>query len=186
VLDILTTQHRNIRAQQDHKPFELDELIWDLRTLSTTLLDKYHIRLETDLPRLPSFRISRNHLLQALLNLVKNGQESVAQRLATQCSADRGGSEGVITIRATVVAPTDYEHTQVRIEVSDNGIGMDRETRERSMQMGFTTKASGSGVGLHSVAIYAQLMQGSLQIESRGPNQGATVSLTISTSEGRG
>jgi signal transduction histidine kinase len=49
----------------------------------------------------------------------------------------------------------------------------------RIFQYGFTTREEGHGFGLHSSALAAQELGGSLTVHSDGPGQGATFSLEI-------
>ena len=49
----------------------------------------------------------------------------------------------------------------------------------RIFNHGFTTKKDGHGFGLHSCAITAKEMNGSLVAESGGPGMGASFTLTF-------
>jgi two-component system, NtrC family, sensor kinase len=57
------------------------------------------------------------------------------------------------------------------------GIAPDMLTR--IFQYGFTTREEGHGFGLHSSAIAAQELGGSLQVHSDGPGHGATFTLEL-------
>ncbi len=57
------------------------------------------------------------------------------------------------------------------IEISDTGPGVAAETREKLFQPFFTTKKSGTGMGLYSAKIAVQNHGGSLQFDSR-PGKG--------------
>jgi signal transduction histidine kinase len=50
---------------------------------------------------------------------------------------------------------------------------------QRLFQFGFTDKKDGHGFGLHSCALHAQAMGGSLRAYSAGPGQGATFTLEL-------
>jgi signal transduction histidine kinase len=63
--------------------------------------------------------------------------------------------------------------------VTDNGIGISQENLTRIFSHGFTTKRDGHGFGLHSGAIAAREMGGSLYARSDGPGQGATFVLEL-------
>ena len=68
---------------------------------------------------------------------------------------------------------------RVRFTVSDNGVGIPAENLTRIFQHGFTTKRTGHGFGLHSSALAAKEMHGTLAAESAGPGKGATFILEL-------
>ena len=61
----------------------------------------------------------------------------------------------------------------------DNGIGIPPENLTRIFNHGFTTRKEGHGFGLHSGALAAKEMGGSLTVQSDGPGQGATFTLEL-------
>ena len=67
----------------------------------------------------------------------------------------------------------------VRIAVIDNGVGIPAENMSRLFNHGFTTRQSGHGFGLHSGALAAQELGGSLRAESDGPGRGAVFTLEL-------
>ena len=69
----------------------------------------------------------------------------------------------------------------VRISVIDNGVGIAPENMGRLFTHGFTTRQSGHGFGLHSGALAAQELGGTLRAESEGPGLGATFILELPT-----
>ena len=68
---------------------------------------------------------------------------------------------------------------RIQIVVSDNGIGIPAENLARIFAHGFTTKHNGHGFGLHSGALAAKEMGGSLSVQSEGAGQGATFTLEL-------
>ncbi len=67
----------------------------------------------------------------------------------------------------------------VKISVIDNGVGIPPENLERIFNHGFTTRQGGHGFGLHSGALAAEEMGGSLSVQSDGPGQGAAFTLEL-------
>jgi signal transduction histidine kinase len=63
------------------------------------------------------------------------------------------------------------------VQVRDNGMGIAPELLTKIFQHGFTTRKDGHGFGLHSCAIAARALGGSLVVHSDGPKQGATFTL---------
>jgi signal transduction histidine kinase len=67
----------------------------------------------------------------------------------------------------------------VRIEIADNGVGIAPENLTRIFNHGFTTRKGGHGFGLHSGALSAKEMGGSLSVHSDGLGKGATFVLEL-------
>jgi C4-dicarboxylate-specific signal transduction histidine kinase len=67
----------------------------------------------------------------------------------------------------------------VRIFVRDTGCGVRTENMTRIFSHGFTTKTDGHGFGLHSSALAAKEMKGSLSVHSDGPGKGAIFTLEL-------
>jgi signal transduction histidine kinase len=67
-----------------------------------------------------------------------------------------------------------------RLTVTDTGCGMTAEAIDRSFNACFTTKPNGTGLGLRSVAVTVQQLQGGISIESeRGRGTSLTVLLPL-------
>jgi two-component system NtrC family sensor kinase len=67
----------------------------------------------------------------------------------------------------------------VQIYATDNGVGIAPENLTRIFAFGFTTKKTGHGFGLHSSALAAKEMGGSLNAFSEGLGRGATFVLEL-------
>jgi signal transduction histidine kinase len=67
----------------------------------------------------------------------------------------------------------------VRIEIADNGVGIPPENLTRIFSHGFTTRKHGHGFGLHSSALAAREMAGTLTVQSDGAGKGATFVLEL-------
>ena len=74
----------------------------------------------------------------------------------------------------------------VHITVTDNGMGIPKENLTRIFGQGFTTRKDGHGFGLHSCALAAKEIGGTLTVHSEGPDLGAvfTLEMPLSGSEG--
>ena len=85
---------------------------------------------------------------------------------------DRG--ERRITVHARRGAAGDLE-----IAVEDNGCGIDPGDLEKMFSLGFTTKPSGRGMGLHYSACAARELKGNLTARSAGVGSGASFLLAL-------
>ncbi|HYO73120.1 MAG TPA: ATP-binding protein, partial [Archangium sp.] len=73
--------------------------------------------------------------------------------------------------------PAGAERLQLRVR--DNGVGIAPDMLTRIFQYGFTTRQEGHGFGLHSSALAAQELGGSLTAHSEGLGHGATFVLEL-------
>jgi two-component system, sporulation sensor kinase E len=110
--------------------------------------------LRSDLPLL---QIDRDQMKQALYNVIKNSLEAIKHR-------------GTLRIR------TDMNDTHVLIRFVDTGSGMSAENLGRVFEPYFTTKPSGTGLGLLIVRRIVREHGGELSIES---SEGKGLTLTI-------
>ena len=116
--------------------------------------------------RLPAVHAVGDHLTQVLMNLLINSADAIAQ----------AGVAGRIRVG------TQRDGSAVSLTVSDNGAGMDGDTRSRAFDEFFTTKPRGKGCGI-GLALSRRLLReagGDIALESQ-PGRGAlfTVRLPI-------
>ena len=95
------------------------------------------------------------------------------------------GRQACITLRAALAESATGR--VLRITVADNGEGIATENLTRVFAHGFTTRKSGHGFGLHSCALAAQEMGGTLNAHSPGRGQGASfvLEVPVDTAEGQ-
>ncbi len=122
---------------------------------------------------------------QAVLNLCLNA--SNAMTVMRGESAMEGGTlrarTGIATADATFFSANPAppgEGSHAFIEVSDDGVGMDEETRERIFEPFFTTRGSGGGTGLGLTMAYNIVKQhgGFIDVKS-APDRGSVVTFYL-------
>ncbi|MBH0192962.1 MAG: PAS domain-containing protein [Nitrospira sp.] len=129
--------------------------------------EKYRVRVSREYGFVPLIMTDRHQVLQILVNLIANAKDAMAtQPAATHQLSVRVGMAGDGT-------------NSVRLEVADSGCGIPSEHLPRLFMQGFTTKQHGHGLGLHSAAISAKNMGGSIQASSPGVGGGATFTLSL-------
>jgi signal transduction histidine kinase len=143
----------------------LEELIEDALRISAAALGRHGIRIEREVAPLPRLLIDKHKLLQILLNLISNAKYALDSK-----------PPGERRLCVRIDRPT---QEQVRVQVIDNGMGMAAELLPKIFQHGFTTRKEGHGFGLHSCAIAARALGGSLSAHSEGPGLGATFTLDL-------
>lgn len=110
----------------------------------------YQCKINPDVERLDA---DRNAIRSLLLNLLDNSLDA--------CRIDTKKPSHSITLEVKRQAD------QIIFDVSDNGIGMDRETREKAFSLFFSSKgAGGTGLGLFIANKIAEAHGGSINIES--------------------
>jgi DNA-binding LacI/PurR family transcriptional regulator/signal transduction histidine kinase len=165
----------SIRTLQDHargsrelaerETIELETVVGAALEIQRGNLDRHRVVVRRELDGIPPFTAPRAKLVHVLVNLVKNGIESM-----------RASPEGKrqLTVRAAREADG-----RIRLEVRDTGEGISAENLERIFAYGFTTKPDGHGFGLHTCATYMKQMGGSLSVASDGVGQGACFALLL-------
>ncbi len=159
-------------------PLDLGDLCYELIDFLTPELTAAGVKVQLELaPNLPSILGNEDQLRQALLNLVRNAKEAMASRGSDASSA--GEAPRLLTVRATF-----QPHEGLSIEVHDTGPGVSQDVRERVFDPFFSTKATGTGLGLALSQRIAQEHGGSLRLDSdaTGEGSGARFVLTLPAS----
>jgi len=147
-----------------------EQLMEDALKLNIEALNRHHISIVRDYAPVPDVTVDRHKVLQILLNLINN-----AKYACTQGSLE----QKAVTLRIFSPGPG-----RVRMEVSDKGMGIKPDNLTRIFQHGFTTRRDGHGFGLHSGALAARDLGGSLGAHSDGPEHGATFTLELPCTPG--
>ena len=141
------------------------ELIDDALRMSAGLLARQEVTVVKNIADLPLLPLDRHRMLLILVNLINNAKQAL---------------DGVIDrSRCVTFSASLADGSVLRITVADNGNGIAPEHLARIFSHGFTTRKDGHGFGLHSCALAAQEMGGSLSVRSDGAGQGATFVLDI-------
>jgi len=159
-LDSIVTQF--LQAIRPSKPVlhpeNLNSIVEEaLRFFAPEIADR-DIVVEAELrPDLPSLELDRDQMKQALYNVIKNSFEAMKRR-------------GILRIR------TDMDDSHVSVSFTDTGGGMSAESLSRVFEPYFTTKSSGSGLGLLIVRRIVREHGGEMAIES---HEGKGLTLTV-------
>lgn len=138
---------------------DLTALIHALAPLLEAMLDT-RARLHLHLPAAPACTLATTqNIEQILINLIANARDAF----------DRPGAVSITLI------PDD---AHVTLRVADTGVGMDTHTKHRALEAFFTTKASGDGMGLHTVHTIVTDLGGHINIDSL-PDRGTTIEIRL-------
>jgi signal transduction histidine kinase len=134
---------------------KINEIVEGIVMLVRPELERNQVQLRTDLSgRLPFVKGDSVQLQQVLLNLILNGVDALAS---------------VVDRPRMLTIGTRPESAGVRVEVTDNGIGIAKEKLDSIFQPFYTTKTNGMGLGLsisrsiiknHGGQLVAQLNDG--------------------------
>jgi signal transduction histidine kinase len=159
-LDSIVTQFlRAIRPSKPQlQPENVNAIVEDTVRFFAPEIQDRDIVVEQELRSdLPLLRIDRDQMKQAFYNVIKNSLEAMK----------RGG---ILRVR------TDRDDTHVLVNFVDTGSGMSAENLSRVFEPYFTTKPSGTGLGLLIVRRIVREHGGELSIES---SEGKGLTLTI-------
>ncbi len=165
--------YRNRDEEELLLPINLNELVEQVIMLTQprwkdqALASGVTIRVETDLQNVARVTGNESELREVLTNLILNAADAMAE----------GG---------TIILRTRSDGSHVVLEVTDTGIGMTEEVRQRCLEPFFTTKGKrGTGLGLAMVYGIIRRHQGTLSMESE-PGRGTTVIIRLPVHLGQG
>jgi signal transduction histidine kinase len=122
------------------------------------LPDNVHLVVESE-DNLPVIHVDRGLLGRALVNVIENALHAM-----------RGG--GTLTVR------TRHVDSIIQIALDDTGVGMDADALEHLFEPYFSTKATGTGLGLTIAKRNVELNGGTIAVEST-KGRGTRVAITL-------
>ena len=161
-LDSIVTQFlRAIRPSQPRlHPENVNAIVEEAVRFFTPEIQDRDIVVEQELRAdLPLLQLDREQMKQAFYNVIKNSLEAMKRH-------------GTLHIR------TDLDDTYVMVSFADTGGGMSAENLSRAFEPYFTTKPSGSGLGLLIVRRIVREHGGELSIES-SRDKGLTLTIRL-------
>ena len=130
-------------------PCDLNELVGDLATFVTPELESKGIQLRASFGDAPRCRVDVNLLKQALLNLIINAEDALAQ-----CP------------NREIMLRTQRDGDMARIDVIDTGAGIPEEDREKIFEAFYSTRKSGTGLGLPTTRRIVEEHGGTIALHS--------------------
>lgn len=148
-----------IDAARPHKPAlamtDVNGVVEAVARMARMEFEPLGIRVETGLdPELPALMVDEKQLQLILRNLLRNAAEAI--QLARRPAGDRR-----IALRTALL------DDMAQIEVADNGCGIPAADLQKIFEPYFTTKFSGSGLGLMAVARIVREHGGRVTVNSR-------------------
>jgi signal transduction histidine kinase len=168
IQEILNIQRQFVRDHggvHERKHVNLANIIDDCKAMLLASFEKKGIQLKIDIGP-GSYIIKGDHtkLMQVILNVLKNSVEAI----------DFEAPEKKITVSLAEVS------NAIELRVTDNGQGFDEKTGKHFFERGFTTKKSGTGLGLYNCRSIVESHAGVFEIKSDGPSLGAVTLIKFS------
>ena len=143
---------------------DCNDLLDTALKISTAELDQHRIDVVKNYSSLPRLQTDKRKILQILINLISNAKHAV---ISGPASAKK------------IILSTEFGDNVIVLRIRDFGIGISADNLDKVFQHGFTTKVDGHGFGLHSAALAAKELGGTLTVHSDGQGQGAEFVLRL-------
>lgn len=164
IKEIVSTQQSYAGPSSIVEPISINELMDDALRMQSDSLVRHQVEIVKEYDDLPEVVLDKHRTLLILVNLISNAKQAMSAQ------EDRPRR---LTLSVQLGA------SSLTIRVRDNGEGIEQANLTRIFAHGFTTRKDGHGFGLHSCALAAIEMDGSLRVESDGPGMGACFTLEI-------
>lgn len=150
-------QYLNGHSTLEKRPTNLRAIINDCMSMLYASIEKRAIGISINIPEvLPEIKADRTKLMQVILNILKNSIEAI----------DINAEEKHISIAVKV------KEGAIALQIKDTGHGFDEETGKKLFIRGFTTKASGTGLGLNNCKVIIESHEGTIRLSSDGFGKG--------------
>ena len=164
IKDIVAKQQSYAKVSGVTESIKAIELVEDALRFNAGALVRHDVKVVREYDADPTLVVDKHKVLLILVNMVRN---------AKYACDESGRNDKRMTVRVSNGAG------QIYIAVVDNGVGIPAENLTRIFNHGFTTRRDGHGFALHSGALAAKELGGSLCVHSDGPGQGATFTLEL-------
>lgn len=163
IKDIVSVQQSYAKVSGLTETLNVVDLVEDALRMNAASLARHAVSVFREFePELPPVTVEKQKVLQILINLIRN---------AKYACDETGSKDKRMTIRVG------HKDGRMRIAIIDNGVGIPAGNLMRIFNHGFTTRKTGHGFGLHSGALAARELGGSLDVQSDGPGKGAIFTL---------
>lgn len=147
------------------KPIDINRAILNTLILLRSSIP-YYIEVKTILNKLQLLNCYPGKINQVLVNLINNGIQAIQAK-------EDPDNEGML------ITTTDHPD-HITIEISDTGVGMSNEVKQRIFEPFFTTKGVGEGIGLGLSIVFGIIEDhhGTMDVQSEW-GKGTTFTITL-------
>ncbi len=165
IKEIVAAQQSYARTAGVIESVHLPDLVEDALNMHKGAMGRHSVKIIRQFSDTPPVLVDKHKVLQILINLLHNSKYAV--------------DEGCPPEKQVTVRVEKNGGNTVRVSVIDNGVGIPKEHLSRIFEHGFTTRKGGHGFGLHSGALTARELGGTLTAQSEGLGKGATFVLEL-------
>ena len=165
IKEIVAMQQSYSKMSGVMESISVDDLVEDAIRMNNAALVRHDVQVIREYSETPPVFVEKHKVLQILVNLIRNSKYALDES---------GHSDKQLTVQVRKNGG-DF----VRVSVIDNGIGIPPQNLTRIFEHGFTTRRNGHGFGLHSGALTAKELGGTLTAYSDGSGKGATFVLEL-------
>ena len=170
IIDIIRTQRSSNQSSMARKTIDLQQAILSAVKLQQDSIDKRGIQVDVHSENVPQeIQIQESQFQQMLVNLLKNATEAIDELIQS------GGLNETPRIEIKTYISEDF----LCLDITDNGIGIEQKNSRLIFNAGYTTKESGTGLGLHSTANFVIGSGGQIHSLSEGIGKGATIRIML-------
>ena len=142
-------------ARSDVSVIDLNDLLTSCTGLLFSVAKQAGIRIQTRFEKNIKIKGHKDHIQQALVNYLSNAVDAVRQRAEIE-----QGAPGLISVILK------EKECHARIEIYDQGVGMDEEEIRQCMEPFYTTKEKGTGLGMATALQRIRENHGDVWVES--------------------
>jgi signal transduction histidine kinase len=165
IKEIVAMQQNYAQVAGVTESLHVADMVEDAIRLNEGAIKRHNLKVVRDYNTPILVIVDKHKVLQILVNLIRNAKYAMDEVNVP---------EKLLTVR--ILAAGD---DRVQISIIDNGIGIPAGNMVRIFEHGFTTRKEGHGFGLHSAALTAKELGGTLSVQSDGAGKGATFVLDI-------
>ena len=170
ITDIIRTQKSSSQSSMTWKIIDLRQTIMRTLKLQQDSIDKRGVHVHINCENAPQeIRVQESQFHQMLVNLIKNSIEAI----------DELAQSGGLNETARIVIKAYVSEDFLFLDVTDNGIGIAPQNLKLIFTAGYTTKESGTGLGLYSSANFVIGSGGQIYPLSEGIGKGTTMRIML-------
>ncbi len=164
--EMIAAQRRCTHGIEVLDQAHLREVLEDVLKIRETTMEEFKIQLVRRYENVPQIQCSKIKLLHVFNQIIKNACHSLM--------LSKNRENRILAVHLAMKG-----EDRIRLEIQDNGIGIEKQNLTRIFAHGFSTWPQKEGLGLHHCAAVMSEMGGMIGVKSMGPDTGASFVLEI-------